>query len=83
MIYKIIDILKKVCSYNETIEADTELIDSNILDSLAIINLLYELEYNGIEIQLTQISKDNLKTPLAIAKLIDKLDYECSESSSY
>lgn len=73
MIYKIIDILKKVCNYNGNIEPDTELIESDILDSLAIIKLLYELEDIGIEIQLTQISKHDLKSPVHIAKLIEKL----------
>lgn len=83
MIYKVIDILKKVCNYNEAIEFDTELLESNILDSLAIINFLYELECIGVEIHLTQIKKEDLKSPSNIVKLIDTLYQECSTSNAY
>lgn len=70
MIEEILDILNKVCGIEEKICYDTELIESNILDSYAIVQMLYELEMINIELQLTQINKNDLKYPYTIAKLL-------------
>ncbi len=73
MIDKILEILEKVCSIDEIIYSDTELIDSNILDSLALVQLVYELKNIGIELQLTQISKEQLRYPYLIANFIESM----------
>ncbi len=70
MIKEILDILNKVCGIEEEICYDTELIESNILDSYAIVQMIYELEMINIELQLTQINKNDLKYPYTIAKLL-------------
>ena len=75
MIDKIINILQNVCDIDKKIQKDTELIDSSILDSYALIQFIYELEKLGIELQLTQISKENLRYPYLIASYIENKIY--------
>ncbi|QSX06741.1 hypothetical protein JYG23_04660 [Sedimentibacter sp. zth1] len=72
MIDKILEILNKVCASENEICKDTELLDSGILDSYAIIQFIYELELLDIELQLTQISKRDLRNPIAICNLINR-----------
>ncbi len=50
---------------------DTELLDSGLLDSLAMITLLGELEDRfGIELQPSRIGRENWKTPRSIERLV-------------
>jgi len=69
---RITDILNEVCGSDTEIYADTELIDSGILDSLAFIELLSELEDIGIEIQPTQYPREAFRTARHIAEIADK-----------
>lgn len=70
---KIIDIIVKV-SYDKSIIYDNniDLVESGILDSLAFINLMAELEDEfDIEIQPTQIPSSTWKTLDGIVKLVE------------
>lgn len=64
-------ILVKVCNSKEVINPNIDLLESNILDSLAFINLLMELEDIGIEIQPTQVDKDCFRNVDSIIKLVN------------
>ncbi|MDY6017431.1 MAG: phosphopantetheine-binding protein [Oscillospiraceae bacterium] len=66
------EFIKDVCDLDELPEDDLELIESEILDSLAVIELLSALEDEGIVIHLTQIDRGMLKTPASLQKLIDE-----------
>lgn len=64
--------LKDICSLDELPDDDLELIDSGILDSLALIELLSALEDEGVIIHLTQIDRQRLRTPASLQRLIDE-----------
>lgn len=66
----IYDILYELCENKEVYNPDCELIDSGILDSYAIIELLSRLEDEGVVIHLTRIDKSLLKTPGGIERLV-------------
>lgn len=67
---EIAEILSDVCGGGR-ISPDDELLDSGLLDSLAFIRLLDELEERGIEIIPTRVDKSCFSSARAIAKLID------------
>lgn len=70
---KIIDILVKVCD-DEAIKRDKniDLIETDILDSLAFINLIAELEDEfDIEIQPTQIEPDTWRSVDKIVRMVE------------
>lgn len=64
-------ILLKVCNTKDVLKPEIDLLDSGILDSLAFINLLMELEDIGIEIQPTQVDKNCFRTVDGIMKLVE------------
>lgn len=64
--------LKDICALDELPDDDLELIDSGILDSLALIELLSALEDEGIVIHLTRIDRQRLRTPASLQRLIDE-----------
>lgn len=66
----VFDILYELCDNEAVYNPDCELIDSGILDSYAILELLSRLEDEGIMIHLTRIDKSLLKTPAGIEQLI-------------
>lgn len=66
------DILYKLCDNEAVYNPDCELIDSEILDSLAIMELFSILEDEGIIIHPTRIDKSLLKTPAGIIKLVNQ-----------
>lgn len=66
------DFICTVCDLDEPPENDCDLIESGILDSLAIIEMLNALEDEGITIHLTQIDRNRLRTIESIEKLIDE-----------
>ncbi len=65
-------LLYSVCDNELVFEDDCELIESEILDSLAIIDLFSKLEDMGIDIQLTRIDRNRLKTPKSIRQLLSE-----------
>ncbi len=69
---KVVNIL---CEVNPKIQdnIETDLLESGILDSFEIVNIVMELEMSfGIEIEPEDIAPDNFKTVGAIVKLIEK-----------
>ena len=62
--------LFEVCEDERVFEKDIDLIENGILDSLAFIEFFYSLEDHGIDLQPTQVNRDDLRTPEAIEKLI-------------
>ena len=66
------EFLKDICARDELPDDDLELIDSEILDSLALIELLSALEDEGIVIHLTRIDRQRLRTPTSLQRLIDE-----------
>lgn len=69
---RVIDIL---CETNSRIQdnIETNLLESGILDSFEIVNIVMELEMEfGVEIEPEDIAPDNFKTVEAIVKLIEK-----------
>ncbi|MBR2810261.1 MAG: hypothetical protein IKD69_02670 [Solobacterium sp.] len=70
---KIADLLYEVTEDERVYDPDCELIESGILDSLALILLIDRLEDEGIELIITRIDRNMLKTPATLAKLIESL----------
>lgn len=62
----------EICGLDGPLDPDTELIESGILDSLALIELLSALEDEEIIIHLTRIDRNRLKTVASIEKLIEE-----------
>ena len=69
-------LLYEVCEDDAVFEEGIDLIDSGLLDSLALINLFAALEDEGIEIWPTRIDRNCLRTPEGIGHLI--AEYEKS-----
>lgn len=65
------EILLRVCG-PEAIAPDVDLIDSGLLDSLAVIELLSALEDIGVEIQLTEIGWDAFRTVEGIVQTAER-----------
>ena len=64
------DLLFEVCGDRAVYEDGIDLIDSGLLDSLALIELFNALEDEGIELQPTLIDRNLLRTPAGIETLI-------------
>ncbi len=63
----------EICGLDEPLKDDDELIESGILDSLAIIELISALEEEeDIVIHLTRIDRNMLKTVSSINQLIEE-----------
>ena len=67
----IADILYEVCEDDSVYNPDFDLIESDVLDSLAFIEFLSKLEDLGIVIQPTRINRKLLRTPRTIEKMIN------------
>ena len=68
---QITDIIKKVTGYDELSE-DIDLLEEDIIDSLAFIELITELEDTfNIEIQPTQVTGDTWRSIDGIVKLVE------------
>lgn len=63
----------EICGRDEPLREDEELIESEILDSLAIIELVSALEDEGVVIHLTRIDRKKLRTVASINKLIEEI----------
>ena len=66
------DILYELSEDKNVYNDDFDLIESGVLDSYVFIELFSILEDNGIEIQPTRITKEELRTPKSIENLIKK-----------
>lgn len=69
---KIVDITKDVTNYDElTIDNDIDLIENNIIDSLAFIELIAQLEDTfNIEIQPSQVQNYTWRTVKNIIEMV-------------
>ena len=64
------EIIIRACGKGE-LELQTELIDSEILDSFGVITLVSSLEDElGIEIQLSQMEREAWRTPASIIEAV-------------
>ena len=73
MIEQIIQILERLTDH-KGIKRDTDLLEEDLLDSLAFIELINELEAEfHVEIQPTQVSSDTWQTAERIAELVKSL----------
>lgn len=72
---KIIEIIEEISDYKNLKEnRDIDLLENEILDSLAFIELITSLEDEfNIEIQPTQVEPDTWRTITAIANLVESL----------
>ena len=64
-------ILYELTNDENVFNPDYDLIESNVLDSFNLIELLFILEDKGITIQPTRIDKELLRTTKGINKLIE------------
>ena len=65
-------ILYEICGDEAVLDPDCELIESGLLDSLALIELVSRLEDEGVTLHLTRIDRSLLNTPRSIAELVNK-----------
>lgn len=63
----------EICGLDKPLDENEELIESGILDSLAIIELVSALEDEDIIIHLTRIDRSRLKTVALINDLIEEI----------
>lgn len=72
---KIIEIIEKLTGYDKLKEnVDIDLLENEILDSLAFIELMTTLEEEfNIEIQPTQVDPNTWRSVKKIAELVEKL----------
>ena len=65
-------ILYEICEDENVYKSDFDLIESGLLDSLAMIELFAKLEDEGVEIQPTRIDRKKLRTPRGIEELVNE-----------
>ena len=63
-------LLVRVCGTEDALDESIDLIDSGILDSLAFIELLTELDFEGISIQPTQVDRNRFRSVNSIIELV-------------
>lgn len=63
-------LLTELCEDERVRDPDCELLDSGLLDSLAMIDLFAALTDEGVALYPTRIDRNRLKTPRTIAALI-------------
>ena len=64
------NLLVRVCGTEVALDESIDLIDSGILDSLAFIELLTELDFEGISIQPTQVDRNRFRSVNSIIELV-------------
>ena len=69
---KVENLLYEICEDKRVFDEDIDLIESGLLDSYALIELLSALEDEGIEIQITQIDRNLLRSVSGIEKLVEE-----------
>ena len=65
-------ILFEICEDEKVFDENTDLIESGILDSYGTMELLAALEDEGIEINITRIDRNLLRSVSGIEKLIEE-----------
>ena len=73
--YYVVDVgtlLFELCEDERVFDPSTDLLSSGLLDSFAFIELFSKLEELGIELQPTQIAKEELRSVVSLQKLVDR-----------
>lgn len=65
-------ILYEICEDEHVYEDDYDLVENDLLDSYAFIELFSRLEDEGIQIYPTRIDRTKLRTPKSIEKMVDE-----------
>lgn len=65
--------LYEIIGDEAVLEPDCELLESGLLDSLALIELVNLLEEEGVTLHLTRIDRQRLKTTGSITELVKEL----------
>jgi len=68
------ELLYEICEDENVFKPDYDLIENEVLDSFAFIELFARLEDFGIEIQPTRIDRNLLRTSKSIKELIKKYE---------
>lgn len=66
-------LLYEIIGDEAVLEPDCELLESGLLDSLALIELVNLLEEEGVTLHLTRIDRHRLKTTGSITELVEEL----------
>ena len=66
------DLLYEICDDEQVYEQGIDLIETGLMDSLALILLFTKLEDYGISLQPTRIDRNKLRTVDGIQSLIDE-----------
>lgn len=66
-------LLYEIIGDEAVLEPDCELLESGLLDSLALIELVNLLEEEGVTLHLTRIDRQRLKTTGSITALVKEL----------
>ena len=66
-------LLAQVCGTDAVLKEGIDLLDSGLLDSLAFIDLLAELDSEGIEIHLTQVDRNRFRRVESIITLVQEI----------
>lgn len=64
------EILYEICGDEKVFDEGTDLLETGLLDSYAVIELFSRLEEDGIEMQITQIDRNLLRTSFGIETLV-------------
>lgn len=70
----LLELLQDACGVDVPLLPETELLDSGLLDSLALIRLLDALEDHGLLLEPTRVERESLRTPRRIAELLDNAE---------
>lgn len=65
-------ILYEICGDEHVYDPEYDLIESGLLDSLAMIELFSALEDEGVVLQPTRIDRNRLRTSKELQKLVDE-----------
>ena len=68
----IADLLYEICEDDAVYDDGTDLVQSGLLDSYAVIELISRLEDEGVVLQLTQIDRSRLSTVRGIEELVNE-----------
>ncbi|MBR3611045.1 MAG: hypothetical protein IKL57_06295 [Oscillospiraceae bacterium] len=67
------ELLYEICEDERVFDDETDLVESGLLDSYSVIELLSRLEDEGFDIQITRIDRNLLHSAKGIEKLIGEL----------
>lgn len=65
-------LLYEICEDDAVFDDDCDLVESGLLDSFALIELVDRLEDCGVKLHLTRIDRTMLKTPRGIRRMIEE-----------